>query len=163
MSDESQDQQPIDDEFLSAEDILNAPDTEAIIPVTVPEWKGKGGRAGKLGLKVMSGDKIIAYMDGFKDPKKKAQAFIQMFAECAVDGKGRQLFPTASDVAALRKKSAAVFLRLQHKLLSINGMSEPQRTWKQLKPLLEEAGVEASVIAAVREKWETPEDEAKNV
>ncbi len=151
-----------DDEFLSAEDILSSPDTETIISVTVPEWKGKNGKPGKLGLRVMSGDKIIAYLDGFNDPKKKKAAFIQMFAECAVDGKGRQLFPTPDSVAALRKKSAAVFLRLQRRLLEINGMGEPQKSWAQLKPLLEEAGADAALVAAVRAKWETAEDQVKN-
>lgn len=152
----------LEDDFLSADDILSAPDTDTIIPITVPEWKGKGGKAGKLGLKVMSGDKIVAYLDGMNDPKKKKAAFIQLFAECAVDGKGRQLFPTPAAVAELRKKSAAIFLRLQRKLLEINGMGEKQRSWAQLKPILEEAGVDASVIAAVRAKWETAEDETKN-
>lgn len=149
------------EEFLTAEDIIAAKD-DVIIPVTVPEWKGKSGKPGKLGLRVMTGDKIAAYLDGMSDPKKRKTAFIQLFAECAVDGQGRQMFPNPSAVAELRKKSAGVFLRLQRKLLEINGMSEKNKTWAQLKPILEEAGAEPALIATVRAKWETAEDEVKN-
>lgn len=142
--------------FLSAEQILATKDVDVIVPVYVPEWNGT------IGLKVMTGEKVIAYLEGFKDPKFKAAAFVQIFAECAVNGKGEQLFATPAAVRELKKKSAAVFLRLQTKLLELNGMGEKERNWKQLKPLLVEAGVDAAVIEAIRVKWESPEEAAKN-
>lgn len=142
--------------FLTADEILNMDDIR-VHPFKVPEWNGR-----VVGLKNMSAAETLAYRAEMKKSEaKKDEAFISMFAASVCREDGALLFKK-QDVMKLKEKSAAVFFRLQHKILEINGMTRRSRTWEALLPLLEEAGVDGAVIARIEAKWDTPEDDAKN-
>lgn len=149
----------MEDQTLTAEDILGSDDL-TILQLEVPEWK-KNGKPGVLHLRVMSADETIKFQDAMKSPAHKSNAWVKILAICACDPNGARLF-SDSDMEKLRKKSTSVFLRLQRRLLEINGMARAEKSWDALKEILVDSGVDSGVIALVQSKWETPEDIAKN-
>ena len=149
----------MNDQILTAEDIF-ASDDLTVVPLEIPEWK-KNGLPGVLHLRVMSADETIKFQEAMRSPVHKANAWVKILALCACDPEGTRLF-SDSDMEKLRKKSTAVFLRLQRRLLEMNGMARAEKTWDALREILVECGVESGVIALVQSKWESPEDAAKN-
>lgn len=107
------------DRFLSAADIFAVEDLQ-ILEVEVPEWKGV------IRLRQMPADEAIRFQDAMKGPASKS-AWVRILALCAVDADGARLF-SDSDMEKLRKKSTAVFLRLQKLLLKHNGFTEDETT-----------------------------------
>ena len=141
--------------ILSADDIVNADDlVGSTIEIDVPEW------GGTVLFRPMTGQEAIDFNSQIQSGKRN-DAWARIFAQCAVDEAGNRLFPP-NKIELLRKKSAKVFFRLQHKLMHLNGMGRGEKTWETLLPILQEAGVEQSVIDLVEAKWQSPEDEAKN-
>ena len=139
---------------LSAEDIFGADDL-TLVRVTVPEWQ-KNGRPGVVYFRPMSAESMLRFQEQMRRGDKAG--FVKIVAECACSSKGEPLF-TAAHVEALKKKNVAVFMRLQDMLLQLNGMKTPTKTWDTVQNILTAAGVEASVIAQVRAKWDA-DDEA---
>lgn len=144
------------EKILSLDDILSADDLgQSTIKIAVPEW------GGTVLFRPMTGEEAVLFQSQLSSGKKN-DAWLHIFARCAVDQAGNRLFPTPSHVDKLRKKSVKTFLRLQHQLMYLNGMGRGEKTWDALLPILEEAGVDAAVIAKVEARWTTPETDAKN-
>lgn len=145
-----------DEDVLTADDIYGAVD-ESLFAVTVPEWQ-KNGKPGVLCFRTMTGGEAIQYGTVIKN--KQDGAWVNLLALCACDRTGKAIF-TADSIEKLRHKNASVFLRLQKKLLQINGLLRTDRTWPQLEAILREASVPDDIVKLVQTKWELPEDEAK--
>lgn len=104
-----------DKHFLTAKDILDSNDLETA-EMEVPEW------GGTLRLRVMTADEAIKFQDVLNTPAKKS-AWVKLLALCAVDADGNRLF-SDREMELLKKKSTAVFLRLQDFLLKLNGFTQ---------------------------------------
>lgn len=150
------------EQYLSAEDILDMPEGSdlGIHKVEIPEWK-KNGKAGILCYRAMTADQALAFNASIKTPALRENAWVRILAEQACDENGKLLF-TSKDLAALRKRNAGVFSRLQEKFIAVNGNGRMPKTWEALKAILEEVGVEAYVIEMVGQRWQTTEETAKN-
>lgn len=138
--------------ILSFDDILAADDLDVRI-VPIPEWKGS------VRLRVLSAAEAIEFQKKMKQADKKQEAWIEIFALCAIDESGRRLFSAERQIVLLKKKSTAVFMRLQRVLLEMNAFAIPQKNWDTVLRILTEAGVESDVIARVEQRWRE-DDEA---
>jgi len=105
---------------LSRAEILAADDLE-LIPMAVPEWKGK------IYLRVMTGSErggFEASVRAGKGGKKNLVDFRERFARLVIcDSKGQLLFSKA-DILALREKSGAVLDRVLEKGFELNHIGE---------------------------------------
>lgn len=141
--------------ILSANDILSADDiTNSLIEVEVPEW------GGTVMFRPMTAAECILWNQKLSGPGKN-EAWLSIFASCAVDENGQRLF-TPKQLDDLRKKNVRVFFRLQHELMRLNGMGRGEKTWEKLLPILEAAEVDPATIKLIERNWTAPEDEAKN-
>lgn len=148
----------VEEDFLTADDIYNSDDT-TVMTVVIPEWK-KNGKPGTLGLRVMMADEAIQYNEVLKNPQTRRGSWVRLLALCACNKAGERIF-TEADLEKLRKKNNAVFLRLQSKLMQINGMIRAEKTWEALEEILNDCKVEPAVIELVKSKWDTPEEAIK--
>lgn len=142
--------------FLSADDILSAEDL-TVTKVHIPEWKGT------VRFRALSAFEAIRFQEGLAGPQRK-EAWVKIFALCAVDADGQKLF-TTDKMEALRKKSTPVFLRLQKMLMTLNGFTQPDKSWESVQKILTNSGVEPDVIRRVEDAWKVEdegEDLAKN-
>ncbi len=136
--------------FLSADDIL-ATDDLATTKVYVPEWKSS------VRFRAMSAFEAIRFQEGLAGPQRK-EAWVKIFALCAVDADGQRLF-TNEKMEALRKKSTPVFLRLQKMLMTLNGFTQPDKSWDSVQKILTNSGVEADIIRRVEDAWKVEDEE----
>lgn len=139
------------EQFLTADDILTSEDLEAKI-VYIPEWKGS------VRFRAMSAFEAIKFQEGVRGPQRR-EAWVKIFALCAVDKDGERLFSDAK-MEALRKKSAPVYLRLQKMLMDLNGFTQPDRSLESVIQILTNSGVDADVIRRVEDAWKTEDDTA---
>lgn len=147
---------------LSVEDVLAAEDVaEGIIKFPVPEWK-KNGKGGFVYLRPMSAFDTVQFNRELRTGKLKDDSMIALFSKSACDSHGDLLFKTKNQLDGLLEKSTAVFVRAQNKIMQMNGMQTSSKNWEQLQPLLEKAGVDASIIKRIQTDWETPEEQVKN-
>lgn len=138
--------------FLSADDILVSEDLD-VKTVHIPEWKGS------VRFRAMSALEAIKFQEGLNGPQRR-QAWVQIFALCAVDEDGNRLFGPEK-MEALRKKSTPVFLRLQKMLMQLNGFTQPDKSWESLHKILTESGVEADIIRRVEDAWKSEDEEVE--
>jgi hypothetical protein len=108
---------------LSAADIDTADDL-GLLPVYVPEWKGK------VYLRVLPADvgfKILAGMDKLRrlqEPERSehmTEALRLVLPVCLVDKKGARLYTTPEQVEMLLLRNHQVLLRLQQTALELQG------------------------------------------
>lgn len=152
-------QTEVQDQELTADDIYNSDDLTVSDPVEIPEWR-KNDKPGIIYFRVMSADEHIKFQELLKGPTKNS-VMVRILALCACNKNGDLLFkPT--DMEKLRKKSTVVFNRLSKFLLQLNGMVPPTKTWGAVESILEESGVDPTVIALVKNKWDAPDDTVKN-
>lgn len=146
-----------DEKVLTGDDILSADDIIGCLEkVPVPEW------GGVVYLRPMSALDTIRFQQALKTGgKAKDEAMVSMSQRSLSNDKGILLFEP-DNIERMKAKSTAVYLRLQSKILQLNGMTRQEKTWEALRPILEEAGVDAAVIRLVESKWDTPEASAKN-
>ena len=104
----------VEEEFLSAEQILAEPDVDYRI-VDCPEWKTK------IRLRTMTGAEAIQFAMSLKNEKLKNTAMYRIIAMTAVDPKGSRLFKTDEQVERLQGRSMRVLQRLQVAALQHNG------------------------------------------
>lgn len=118
------------DKFLSADDILAVDDIE-VVPVDVPEWKGK------VHLRTMSADEATKFTEYLSDPANKRKGLVRIVALCLCDEKGNRLFPDGPDSAAklekLRGKNVKAFVRLQKEAMRINGYEDETKALENAK------------------------------
>ena len=107
---------------LSGLDILGTEDLPRKC-VQCPEW------GGEVWVRTLNGDELVELQDSFagrKDPDKK-DVFARTIVATACDESGKSLFDnTPATIAALRKKSAKVLLRLFNASRELNGIEEEQ-------------------------------------
>jgi len=102
--------------LLSADEILAVDDTR-YERVPVPEWKGT------VRIRSLSAEEVQEYVESIDGPAKR-NAMVMMMMRSAVDKDGRQLFGDPKVLGALKKKSMSAYVRLQDKILELNGLSD---------------------------------------
>jgi hypothetical protein len=102
--------------FLSVDEILALDDLD-VVPIYIPEWKTH------VRFRVMSAAQALTFQKTLDNPSTKADAWIRIFAYCAVDENGKRMF-SDQQLQQLREKSTRVFLRLQDELMRINGFKD---------------------------------------
>ena len=102
--------------YLSKAEIL-AKDDVSFIEMDIPQWDGT------IRFRSLTGDEAIEFGKRLDDMDAKQEAVIDLFATSVVDENGNKLFEP-HDIRRLRKKSWAVFLKAQNKLLEFNGYTD---------------------------------------
>lgn len=105
--------------FLTKEDILSKNDV-TFLEMEVPQW------GGTIRFRSLTGDEAIDFGKRLDDMDAKQEAVIDLFAISAVDDNGDRLFEPR-DIRQLRKKSWAVYLKAQNKLLEFNGYTDKSK------------------------------------
>lgn len=105
-----------DKKYLTKGEILAKNDV-SFLDMNVPQW------GGVIRFRSLTGDEAIEFGERLKDEDTKQAAIIDLFTISVVDENGDRLFE-ASDIRQLRKKSWAVFLKAQKRLLEFNGYTE---------------------------------------
>lgn len=109
----------VDEQTLSIDDILNAPDTDPV-RFEVPEWS-KNGKPGVVWLKPWNADDSVEFTDLAEDPVKGKRAMVYAVAMTLVNEAGQRLF-SADDVARLSRKSVRAYKRLQAEVIKMNNI-----------------------------------------
>lgn len=102
--------------FLSKNEILAKNDV-TFLEMKVPQW------GGTIRFRSLTGDEAIEFGELLKDEETKQAAVIRLFAISVVDELGDRIFDEG-DIRLLRRKSWAVFLKAQRRLLDFNGYTE---------------------------------------
>lgn len=102
--------------FLSKQEILAKNDV-SFIEMDVPQW------GGLIRFRSLTGDEAIDFGQRLDGLDTKQEAIIDLFTISVVDENGDRVFD-ASDIRQLRRKSWAVFLKAQAKLLEFNGYTD---------------------------------------
>lgn len=102
--------------FLTKQEILAKNDV-SFIEMDVPQW------GGVIQFRSLTGDEAIEFGQRLENLDTKQEAIIDLFTVSVVDENGDRIFD-AGDIRQLRKKSWAVFLKAQTKLLEFNGYNE---------------------------------------
>ena len=124
-----------DDDYLTADDILGANDIDYIDEV-VPEWVNpRTGKPGVVRLVAFSAADAMKYTkEGRASEDALEASYVRMFRDSAVNPKtGALLFPDIKSVEQLKKKKSGIFLRLQRKMLILNGQREPEKQMEAAK------------------------------
>lgn len=113
--------------ILSAADILDVDDRETVV-MEIPEWKGS------IMLRAMSSNELIKFQRDIKsDGPARDEAIVRSLIVSIVNEKGEPLFDETK-IKDLRKKSVPVVVRIQKRILQLNGMDEENQ-----KRLIEDA------------------------
>ena len=130
--------------FFSAAEIVAIND-RSIVPIFVPEW------GGTIGAKPMDAFKAKQWRE--QNKVEGAESYLTLFINCTCDEKGNGLF-TPDEIEELRKKNIGVFMRVQKKLMQMNGFTQPDRTWATVKGLLEKHEASPELIKKMKADWE---------
>lgn len=125
--------------YRSAEEILAFDDSD-LLKIEIPEWKTI------IPFRVMSAAELMEFQVSIKDPQKKLESWVRIFALCAVDEKTKERKFTDEMMSQLLKKNARVFSRLQIPLLRHNGILAEQQN--DAKNVLSEVVIVGSPIAS---------------
>src|SRR5206468_2572726 len=102
--------------YLTAAEILAKNDV-SFIEMDVPQW------GGTIRFRSLTGDEAIEFGELLRDEATKENGIIRLFTISVVDDQGDRIF-TEGDIRKLRKKSWAVFLKAQTRLLEFNEYTE---------------------------------------
>lgn len=104
--------------LLSAKEILDVADFQEVT-VDIPEWRGS------VRLRSLTAADAAKYVDSVRNNAQDSA--IMLFALSCVDERGQRIF-TYDDLPALREKQFRVILRLQNRLLELNGLRDSAKT-----------------------------------
>lgn len=142
---------------LSFDDIVAVDDIGGNLErFETPEWRGF------IWLRRLSAADVIQFNRELRAGKTRDDAMVAIFTKAACDRNGVLLVRGQEQFRKLLEKSTAPFMRAQTRIMQMNGMMTASKSWEQLQPLLEKAGVDADVIKRVQTEWATEAD-AKNV
>lgn len=134
---------------LTFDDIMAAPDIESgLEPFPTPEW------GGRVWLRPLAAAEVIQ----MRKQRNKDDSMVFWFSRAACDKNGAPLVKGEESLRRLADKSMAPFVRAQTRILQMNGMMTPSKSWEQLQPLLEKAGVDPKIIRQIQTEWDTEGD-----
>jgi hypothetical protein len=113
----------MDDEYLSADDILNADDFEYTV-VTIEKWAG--GSKKKLRLRSMSAAQVLKFNSenqNTEDPELRKRILARAVINSACDKNGKLIF-NDEQAEALMGKNLKNLIAVQDEFIKLNGMSK---------------------------------------